>query len=219
MLMKATSSCAGCFHSTPSQFVSILEAFCYSNVMITAIIFDFFDVFRTDSYKAWLLKNNLQRTGVYAEASMLSDQGKINSDEFYRQISEATGRAVTPEEVDDTAVLNTDMVNLARRLKIHYQTSLLSNAPGDFVRNLLDEYNINDIFDDILISGETGLIKPHADSFQNALKVMNVTASETLFIDDNVYNVQSADELGICSIVFTSVDQLKKDLVLIEIKF
>lgn len=187
--------------------------------MIKAIIFDFFDVFRTDSYKAWLLKNGLERTGVYAEASILSDKGKINSDEFYRQISEATGRTVTPEELDRSAVLNTDMVDFARRLRGTYRTSLLSNAPGDFLRRLLDKYNLNDIFDYILISGETGLIKPHADSFQNALRVMNVRADEVLFIDDNVRNVQSAERIGIRSVAFTSVDQLKKDLELMEIKF
>jgi len=201
------------------KLVSVSEAFCYDNLMIKAIIFDFFDVFRTDSYKAWLLKNNLERTGVYAEASILSDQGKIDGDEFYRQISEATGRIVTPEEVDDTATLNKDMVNFGRQLKQTYQTSLLSNAPGDFVRRLLEEYGINDIFDDILISGETGLIKPHADSFQNALTVMHVKADEAIFIDDNAFNVESARKLGIQSIVFTSVEQLKKDLQLIEIKF
>ncbi|MFY9227752.1 MAG: HAD family phosphatase [Candidatus Microsaccharimonas sp.] len=187
--------------------------------MITAIIFDFFGVFRTDTYNAWLLKNNLERTGVYAEASILSDQGKISSDEFYRRISEATGRIVTPMEVNETAVLNADMVKFARQLKRNYQTSLLSNAPDNLVRQLLDEYDINDIFDDVFISGEIGLIKPHADSFQHALKVMNVPANQALFIDDNALNVQSAIELGIQSVVFTSVDQLKKDLESMEIKF
>lgn len=187
--------------------------------MITAIIFDFFDVFRTDSYKAWLQKNNLERTGEYAEASIQSDQGNITIDEFYDRISQAIGRRVTPEEIDETAELNTEMVKCARKLRQTYQTSLLSNAPGEFVRTLLDEYDIADIFDDIFISGETGLIKPHADSFQHALKVMNVTAGETLFIDDNIHNVQSAAELGIRSLVFTSVDQLKKDLALLDIHF
>lgn len=186
--------------------------------MIKAIIFDFFDVFRTDSYKAWLLQNNFERTGIFSEASILSDLGKINSDEFYRQISEGAGRTVTPEEVDSSAVLNRDMVNLARQLKQNYQTSLLSNAPGDFVRKLLNDYKISDIFDDILISGETGLIKPNADSFQNTLDVMGIKANETIFIDDNPYNVESAEKLGIRSIVFTSVGQLKKELELTEVK-
>jgi len=187
--------------------------------MINAIIFDFFDVFRTDSYKAWLAANNFERTGVFAEAAILSDQGKISGDEFYRQISEAANRVVTPEEVDVSAKLNTEMVSFARQLKKIYRTSLLSNAPGDFVRKLFDEYEINDIFDDVFISGETGYIKPYAEAFQNALKVMGVQANETLFIDDNQLYVDSAEELGIRSIVFTSVDQLKDDLRRMDIKF
>lgn len=187
--------------------------------MIKAIIFDFFDVFRTDSYKAWLLKNNFERSGIFAEASMLSDQGKINGEEFYRLVSGGAGRVVTPEEVDESAVLNTEMVEFARKLRTMYQTSLLSNAPSDFIRRLLDEYAINDIFDDMFISGETGLIKPHIDSFQNALKVMQVSADETLFIDDNAFNIESAKEIGIRSILFESVSQLKNELDQLGLKF
>ncbi len=187
--------------------------------MIKAIIFDFFDVFRTDSYKAWLENNNFERVGLFAEASSLSDQGKINGEEFYRRISKAAGRQITPEELDSNAVLNTEMVSLARLLREHYKTCLLSNAPSDFVRRLLDEHSINDIFDNVFISGETGLIKPSADSFEYALKAMNVQPSETIFIDDNIMNTKSAKKLGIHSFVFTSVDQLKVDLRKISIKF
>ena len=92
--------------------------------MIKAIIFDFFGVFRTDTYEAWLLKNGYERVGVFAETSMLLDQGKIDSDEFYRRISVAAGRIVTPEEVDDMATLDTEMVAFVRTLKHTYRIGL-----------------------------------------------------------------------------------------------
>lgn len=187
--------------------------------MIKAIVFDFFDVFRSDSYKAWLKKNSFERTGAFAEASILSDQGKINGDEFYRRISAEAGWTVTPEELDATAELNQQMVDFARGLRTQYQTCLLSNAPGNFVRRLLAEYDIADIFDDILISGETGLIKPDAESFQNALSIMGIEADEVLFVDDNEVNIKSAQRLGIQSFLFTTVDQLKADLSAANIAF
>lgn len=186
--------------------------------MIKTIIFDFFDVFRTDSYKTWLVRNNYERTGAFAEASILADQGTISESEFYDLISKAAGRLVTPEEVDSTAELNEEMVSFARDLKKTYHTSLLSNSPSTFIRNLLRKHGLDDIFDDIFISGETGYIKPHADTFQNALETMDVKASEVLFIDDNPVNVASAEELGIQSLLFTTVDQLKIDMKDMQIK-
>ena len=180
--------------------------------MINTIIFDFFGVFRTDPYKAWLLANNFDRKGAFAEASLLSDAGKITGDEFYRKISEAAGHLVTPEEFDASAKLDDDMVAFARHLKKTYRTCLLSNAPSDFVRGLLNDHGLSDIFDTIFISSETGFLKPSSEAFEDVLSTMNIKSYEAAFIDDNTMNVEGAEECGIKSIVFTSVDQLKKEL-------
>jgi len=37
--------------------------------MIRAIIFDFFDVIRTNPYKSWLESDNITREGPYFDAS------------------------------------------------------------------------------------------------------------------------------------------------------
>jgi len=180
--------------------------------MITTIIFDFFDVFMTDSYKAWLSANGFERTGAFEEASILSDQGKLSQDEFYEKISHAAGQPITAEQMNANATINNELVRFARELRKHYNTGLLSNAPAEVERALLHKYTLVDIFDHIFISGETGLIKPHQEAFENALTSMNVQANETIFIDDNPTNVESAKQLGIHAIVFTSVAQLRIDL-------
>lgn len=41
---------------------------------------------------------------------------------------------------------------------------------------------------------------------------MGIKANEVLFIDDNQINVESAEKLGIKSLLFTTVDQLKTDI-------
>jgi len=187
--------------------------------MIKAIIFDFFGVFRTDSYKAWLIRNGYERVGLFAEASILADQGKIDSNEFYRRVSVAVGRPVTFEEVDGIATLDTEMVAFVRKLKHNYQIGLLSNAPKDFIRTLLDDYELNDVFDDIFISAENGYLKPHPDAFQNALRIMKVDANNVLFVDDTAANVESAVQQGITSLAFTNIEQLKQDLKLMGIEY
>jgi len=187
--------------------------------MIKAIIFDFFGVFRTDTYKAWLIKNGYKRVGLFAEASILADQGKVDSAEFYRRVSVAAGRPVTLEEVDGMATLDTEMVTFVRQLKRTYQIGLLSNAPKDFIRTLLDDYELNDVFDDIFISAENEYLKPHPDAFQNALRIMKVDAKSVLFVDDTESNVESAAQQGITSLLFTDIEQLKYDLTSMGVEF
>ena len=127
-------------------------------------------------------------------------------------ISEAAGRTITQAEMNDGAVVDTEMVNLARQLRQRYRTGLLSNAPSDFVRKILDDNQLNDIFDHIFISSETGYLKPRQEAFEHVLQTMEADRAKILFIDDNRQNIDAASALGIQSVTFKNVEQLKNDL-------
>ena len=71
------------------------------NPLIKAIIFDFFDVIRTDGYKSWLRTNNLRHEGPYYEASYRQDLGEITLDQFLGLLSELRGRRITLEDGRD----------------------------------------------------------------------------------------------------------------------
>jgi HAD superfamily hydrolase (TIGR01509 family) len=176
--------------------------------MVKAIIFDFFDVFRTDAYKAWLTNNNIPHEGGYLEASRLQDLGEITTDQFIERLSDLRGYTVTIEEIDATARVDTEMVELARKLHEHYPTALLSNAPSPFIRKLLTDHDLSGLFDEIIISSEVGVSKPSKEIFAIALERLVVTPKDALFIDDNSSHTTAAEKLGIPSIQFTSVDQL-----------
>ena len=64
-----------------------------------AVIFDFFDVFQKDAYKAWLAANDFSNIQHYAEASRSLDIGSITSNEFLWRLSELSGRDVTWESM------------------------------------------------------------------------------------------------------------------------
>jgi len=181
--------------------------------MTKVILFDFFGVFRTDSYKAWLARNNFEYRGGFALASELSDAGRLSDDGFYAIISKEAGRIVTQTEMSEGAAVDFEMVDFARQLKQNYQIALLSNAPSDFVHQILKDNGLNDIFDDIFISAETGFLKPHPEAFDHALTMMNTNKDQVVFIDDNKSNTDSAELLGIKSVHFTSVNQLRAALV------
>lgn len=190
----------------------IFVFFCYSDYMIKAIIFDFFGVIRTDSYNAWLARNDIARVGDYFDASLQVDMGRITRDEFLLKISELIGHTVTIEELDAGAVIDQVVINIAETLHDSYRLGLVSNAPSKLIRKILADNNLVRLFEKIVISSEVGMVKPNPDIFKYTLQELAITAHEAIFIDDNKQNVEQAEKLGIVGIQFTTITQLKKDL-------
>ncbi len=56
------------------------------------------------------------------------------------------------------------------------------------------------LFDDIMISGEAGTVKPDPAIYTRALEKFNIDARESIFIDDLADNVTAAQECGIAAI-------------------
>lgn len=59
-----------------------------------------------------------------------------------------------------------------------------------------------DSFDELVVSGDIGLVKPDADIFEYLLARRRLDVSRTVFIDDNVDNITTATGLGFRTIHF-----------------
>lgn len=182
--------------------------------MPTTIIFDFFDVIRTDALKAWLSQREPEIKNQIATAWQNMDSGKITLDGFMKALSDITGQSPAElfEEMERGAALDHDVLELIRQLKPRYKIGLLSNAPSGFLRDLLREHDLEQYFDTIVISSEVGLIKPQPEIFTHMLELMNVTPQDALFIDDNPHNIAGGEAVGIKGITYTSIAQLKTEL-------
>jgi len=124
--------------------------------MYKAIIFDFFDVMRTDAYKAWLDLHGLKREGIFKDIVEEMDHGHIKLEQFLQRLSDITGQ--TPEEIfnemEEGATLDHEVLKIAEKLRVNYKIALLSNAPSDFLRSLLREHNLEKYFDEIVIQAK-----------------------------------------------------------------
>jgi len=67
-------------------------------------------------------------------------------------------------------------------------------------------------FDDIVVSGEVGVIKPDARIFHILLGRRGIRPEQAVFIDDVEANAAAACALGIQGIHFRSPDQLRREL-------
>jgi HAD superfamily hydrolase (TIGR01509 family) len=180
--------------------------------MIKAVIFDFFDVIRTDPYKAWLAAHGYKLEGPFLEASQEQDRGHLTVDQFLARLSQLSGEPVTRAGMEAGATLNQDVVDIIKALRPHYRLGLISNSPSRLIRDLLAQYRLEPLFHEIVISSEAGHIKPEPEIFTIALDRLGVPASETVFIDDNPRHVQGAERVGLTGLTFTSAAQLRQDL-------
>lgn len=112
--------------------------------------------------------------------------------------------------------LNQPILELARKLKQSgYKTGILSNNTLRMAGRMRKQ--MNDIFEVIHISAETGYVKPEPAGFKYFADALGVELQELVFIDDAENSLKTARECGFKDILFTGYDQLVKDLQALKI--
>ena len=184
-------------------------------IMYKSIIFDIGGVLVDFDPKAYLvdrLCNAEMEEKVYdltfgSEEWQLLDAGKLSRYDGNQRMLErarAEGCAFEVQGVlDDWMHIlrpRLRMLELVRRLKNHgYCVYYLSNIPQD-VLELLTERGVLAQFDGGVASCEVQVNKPDPQIYKALLKKYQLKASECIFIDDRLENVQAAFALGFAGI-------------------
>jgi len=108
--------------------------------------------------------------------------------------------------------LDSELVAYIRGLRVKFQTGLISNAWLELRGMLENHWNIDDAFDDLVISAEVGLAKPDPAIYRLALERLNVEADRAVFVDDFIQNIAAAAEIGMHAVHFTNPDQAMADV-------
>ena len=103
----------------------------------------------------------------------------------------------------------TDMNGLVHRArKKGIKTALLSNSWG----NNYPRHGWDDMFDEVIISGEVGMRKPDAEIYHHTLELLKVKPNESVFVDDLAHNIKGAAELGMIGVLHVDYDSTKMEL-------
>jgi len=150
-------------------------------------------------------------------SARLAMQGKITPEAHWEAVRAAL--ALSPQELPVVRsdfwagdVLDSGLVDTLRALRPRYMTALLSNAWGDLRAVLVSEWQIADVFDELIISAEVGLLKPAPRIYQLALERLGVAPQEAVFVDDFTENVAGARAVGMHAIHFRDPGQARADL-------
>jgi len=87
---------------------------------------------------------------------------------------------------------------------------ILTNFAEDSFAHMRNRDSFFNEADGIVVSAHEKLIKPEAAIYQCILNRYNLVPEETIFIDDSAANIAAAKAQGIHGIVFTNIEDCKK---------
>ncbi|WP_423059020.1 HAD-IA family hydrolase [Brevibacterium linens] len=97
--------------------------------------------------------------------------------------------------------LNTELFEYASALRSRAGVAILSNSVDGARSEEERRFGFSAVFDPILYSHETGLLKPEPEAYENALEQMGAEADDVFFIDDHEICAEGARAVGIDAIV------------------
>jgi epoxide hydrolase-like predicted phosphatase len=102
-----------------------------------------------------------------------------------------------------------DMNGLVHRAKkMGFKTALLSNSWG----NTYPREGWDEMFDEVVISGEVGMRKPDSEIYHYTLDLLKIKPEESVFVDDLVPNIKSASDLGMIGVHHVNYQTTKFEL-------
>ena len=142
-------------------------------------------------------------------------EGKISEERFLQQISCKLGKSMPPvrwyEAFRSAYVPKQEMFSLASSLHDKgYKTALLSNTELPAVEFFHEQDY--DMFDVLVFSCVEGLEKPDRRIYEITLERLGSKAWQAVFIDDRQDYIRGARDVGLNTILFKSVDQVKDEL-------
>ena len=96
--------------------------------------------------------------------------------------------------------------------KQNYECYVLSNWSAETFIGMTDDYPFLKQFDGLLISGEVKLAKPSKKIYELAISKFKLIPKQTIFIDDRLENINTANTLGFNTVHLKNPNKIKAKL-------
>ncbi len=96
-----------------------------------------------------------------------------------------------------------------------YRTAILSNTETPAMQFFHElQY---DMFDVLVFSCAEGTIKPEKKIYEIAIERLGITPKQAVFIDDNSEFIKGAEQIGLNTILFDNIQQVKTRLAMLSV--
>ena len=184
--------------------------------MIKAVIFDCFGVLAHDGWIPYRAKYFGDNKDLFDSVSSLQKQvdvGVVSFNDFTEEVSRLSGVPVdkTKEMLQDNYA-NDELIDLIRQeIKSIYKVGMLSNAGANWLGRIFKPADI-ELFDEIVLSFQTGFVKPDPRAYQAILEKLGLEPYECVFVDDVELYVTAARELGMKAVWYKEFIQAKEEI-------
>jgi glucose-1-phosphatase len=136
------------------------------------------------------------------------ETGRVSSEEFISEMKVLLPKCSDKQIIDAWNALLLEIpqenIQLLEKLSKKYKLYLLSNTNSIHIERINEQLykkynfkNLNPLFDTVFLSHEIGMRKPNTDTFEYVLDEAGINANETLFIEDSIQHIESANNVGI----------------------
>ena len=150
------------------------------------------------------------------------DRGELTGLGFWRKLAEDAGLNLNDKAIDELNAWDARMWTTSEPAMIAWQqrlqqqgflTAILSNMGDSVLESIERSFDWIAGFDVLIWSYHHGMAKPEPDIYRLLLERLGTAAEETLFLDDKLVNIEAARHIGIRALQFSSVEQLRRDLI------
>lgn len=163
-----------------------------------------------DAFKALGIENFEEMFSQFKADALFEklETGKITEADFYATIKQRTSLIISDNDIDlawNALILHfrAESLDILEKLADRYNLYLLSNTNSIHLKCFKELFTIEtgktslDVyFNKAWYSNEIGLRKPGTEIFEFVLEEENLKAEESLFIDDTLINIETAQKMG-----------------------
>jgi len=193
--------------------------------MIKAVLFDLGGVYFEDGTDKFLKKLSSKIGKSYNDLYPIFRMGKsleyrrneISGKEFFGWAAKELDTDFTADQLNEMWVSEYTEVTGVKEIikdlkKKGIKVTILSDNVPERIEYLQKKYKFLNVFDDVVLSYEVNLVKTSEEMFNLALSRVNCKPEETIFVDDREINLDVAKQLGIIPILYTTPENLEREL-------
>ncbi|MBT4248145.1 HAD-IA family hydrolase [Candidatus Woesearchaeota archaeon] len=142
--------------------------------------------------------------------------GEESLDDFWKDFQSLVKKGVDLKDVInmywDRILMDEDVFEFARKLKKKYHLMALANESKEGMDFKNKKFKLLELFEKVYCSAYLHMAKPNKDIYEAVINDSKLDLSTTVFVDNQIANVNMAESLGIKSILFKNLEQLKEEL-------
>jgi len=141
--------------------------------------------------------------------------GKLDEKSYFKNLFTEQKKEPKIEEAINFTRKNNyeDVLQFIKELKSKYKIFALTNEIKEAADFRIEKFKLKEYFDEIFVSSYIGMEKFNESKiYKYVIKKLNAEAENIIFVDDKESNLIHAKELGIKTIHFKNLTQLKEDI-------